>query len=274
MTGRRGVFIDFDGTIADQGVVPAAHVQAVARARAAGHTIVLCTGRSAAIVADPVAALFDGAVTSAGGHVRIGDDVLRDVRFPSDLARRTVSALEEREVVFALEAPEALFCPPRTRSFFSGRPQLVEPRPGDVGGGAQDLVDAVVEPEDLGSCSFAKIALWRSPVPVDELAAEIGSELATLPNSIADDGTSSGEIFLRGIDKADGVRRVAEHLGLGIEATVGIGDGMNDLGMLRAAGTAVAISGAPAPLLEEADMVVPPPSQHGLVEAFERLGMI
>ncbi|MGY5763979.1 HAD-IIB family hydrolase [Brachybacterium sp. DNPG3] len=274
MTGRRCVLIDFDGTIADQGIVPAAHVEAISRVRAAGHAVVLCTGRSEAIVADEVLALFDGAVTSAGAHMRIGGEVLRDERFPRGVAERIVDVMLEHEVVFALEAPEALYCPPSTRPYLTARPRTVEARPGDIGGGIGDLVDAVVEAEDLRSRSFAKIALWGSPVPVDDLAAAVGPELATLPNSIADDGTSSGEIFLRHLDKADGVRRIAEHLGLGIDATIGIGDGMNDLGMLRTAGTAVAVEGSPAPLLEVADLVIPPPARHGLVTAFESLELV
>src|SRR5690625_7746640 len=53
---RRCVFIDFDGTFAHRGVAPLAHAEAVHRARANGHLVLLCTGRPASIVAPEVAA--------------------------------------------------------------------------------------------------------------------------------------------------------------------------------------------------------------------------
>ncbi|HLQ79875.1 MAG TPA: hypothetical protein VK122_02180 [Brachybacterium sp.] len=50
---------------------------------------------------------------------------------------------------------------------------------------------------------------------------------------------------------------------------------MNDLGMLRATGTAIAVDGAPDAVLEAAGGVsVPGPQDHGVVTAFAQLGML
>ena len=274
-TGRRCVFIDFDGTFADHGIAPGAHGEAVRRARENGHVVLLCTGRPASIVAPEVAALFDGVVTSAGAHVRVGEEVLRDDRFPEDLARRTTELLLEARAVFALEAPEAMYCTPGLAESIREHVRAAEaPASGSIGRGPQDILDAVRTPDDLPERSFAKVSVWESPVPVEQVAAQLGAAIGALPNSISADGLHSGELHLAAIDKADGVRQVAAHLGFGIEATVGIGDGMNDVGMLRATGTAVGIEGAAPAVLEAATFVVPGPSGHGIVAAFERLGMI
>jgi len=270
---RRCVFIDFDGTFAHRGVAPRAHGEAVERARARGHLILLCTGRPASIVAPEVAALFDGVVASAGGLIRVGDQLLKDQRFPAELGRRAVEVLLRHEVPFVLETPDALLCTPRSAEALRARVRPALPEDG-VGGGLQDLLDAIELPEDLASASFAKISLWGSPVRIEQLAAEIGPEVGALPNSIADDA-SSGELHLLSVDKADGVEEVARHLGMDLTSTVGIGDGMNDLGMLRATGTAIAVNGAPAAVLGAAGGVsVPGPLEHGIVTAFERLGML
>lgn len=45
MSGQHALFLDFDGTLADHGIVPKAHVDALARVRDAGHLAFLCTGR-------------------------------------------------------------------------------------------------------------------------------------------------------------------------------------------------------------------------------------
>lgn len=275
MADRRCVFIDFDGTLAEQGVVPPEHAEAIQRARANGHLVLLCTGRPAAIVAAEVAALFDGVISSAGGHLRISDDVLEDQRFPAELGRRAIEVLLEHDVTFALEAPEALWCSPASSQRLRARmrPPTSGTSPG-IGNGPSDILEAVRAPEDLATCSFAKISLWGSRVPIEQLAALIGPEVGALPNSITTDDTSSGELHQLTVDKADGARRAAEHLGIDLDATIGIGDGMNDLGMLRAVGTAVAIVGAPEEVRAAADLEVPGPRSRGIVEAFERLGLL
>ncbi|MDN5600917.1 MAG: HAD family hydrolase [Brachybacterium sp.] len=273
MAERRCVFIDFDGTFAHHGVAPREHAEATHRARENGHLILLCTGRPASIVAPEVAALFDGVVASAGGWIRVGEQLLRDLRFPEELGRRAVEVLQHHDVPFTLETPDALLCSPRAADELRARVRPPLPEDG-VGGGLQDLIDAIDPAEDLAGASFAKISLWGSPVRVEQLAAEIGPEVGALPNSITDD-VSSGELHLVSVDKADGVQVVAEHLGMDRASTVGIGDGMNDLGMLCATGTAFAVAGAPAAVLEAAGGVsVPGPQQHGIVTAFERLGML
>lgn len=273
MADRRCVFIDFDGTFAHRGVAPRAHADAVRQARANGHVILLCTGRPRSIVAGDVAALFDGVVASAGGWIDVDGRLLRDHRFPAVLGRRAVEVLQRHDIPFTLETPEALLCTPRSAREL--RTRMRPPLPEDgVGNGLQDLIDAIVMPEDLASESFAKISVWGSPVRIEQLAAEIGPEVAALPNSMTAD-VSSGELHLVAVDKADGVQIVADHLELDLTSTVGIGDGMNDLGMLRATGTAIAIDGAPAEVLEAAGgTTVPGPSEHGIITAFERLGML
>ena len=291
MADRRCVFIDFDGTFAQHGVAPAEHAEAVAEARANGHLILLSTGRPASIVAPEVAALFDGVISSAGGHVRIGEEVLHDERFPAALGRRAVEVLLRHDVAFALEAPDALWCSASAAKRIRARVEAPAPGSGSeagpgadpgagagsragIGNGPRDIVDAVRVPEDLGACSFAKISLWESRVPVEQLAAEIGPEVGALPNSITTEDTSSGELHLRTVDKADGLLRTAEHVGLDVSATVAIGDGLNDLGMLRAAGSGISSEGARDEVREAARFEVPGPSEHGVVTAFQRLGLL
>lgn len=272
---RRAAFLDFDGTLAENGVVPRVQAEAVLRARRAGHAVLLCTGRPGSIVPADVAELFDGLVTSAGGHVRLGADVLRDQRFPAPLARRAVEVLDAHGVVYALEAPEALWCSLANVERLRSRPRPAPTTaPGDRGRGFVDILDAIAVPEDPAATSFAKISLWGSPVTVEQLAAEIGPEIGALPNSISHDDLGSGELHLAEVDKAVGLRVAADALGVPIEDTVAIGDGMNDLAMLREAGTAVAITGSRPEVLAIADLEVPPPAEHGVLTAFERLGML
>lgn len=271
---RRAAFLDYDGTLAEAGIMPRAQAEAVRRARATGHVMVLSTGRPVSIVPADVLALFDAVVTSAGGHVTLGGELLRDVRFPAALARRTVEVLEAADAAYALEAPEALWCSATSAQRLElRRAEAPVAGEGDLGRGIADILDAVRVPEDPAAASFAKVSVWSSAVPVEELAAQLGDEVGALPNSISEDGRGSGELHLAGIDKADGLHLLAERLGLAVEDTIALGDGPNDLGMLREAGTAVVIRGSRPQVLATGDLVVPPPAEHGIEEAFARLGL-
>jgi len=274
LSRRRVIHLDFDGTLAQAGIMPRAQVETVRRARAAGHVMVLSTGRPTSIVHPDVLELFDAAVTSAGGHVRVGEELLRDVRFPEALARRTVEALEAAGASYVLEAPDSLWCSPSSAELLEERRAgIPTPGEGDLGRGALDIIEAVQVTDDLPSKSFAKISVWSSPVQVEEIAAQLGDEIGALPNSISEDGRGSGELHLRGIDKADGLPLLAEHFGIPVEDSIAVGDGPNDLGMLRAAGTAVVIRGSRPEVLATGDLEIAPPAEHGIEDAFAQLGL-
>lgn len=279
MTTRRAVFLDFDGTLGEYGVVPPAHVQAIADARARGHAMFLCTGRPISMVPADIQAALDGVVGSAGCYITVGGEVLQDIRFPDDIAARTLEALLRHDVPFVLESPDGAFGTPEgtarlhllMESFGLDGAEVV---PGSLGRGAPDILDAVRTPASLGDVSFAKAVMWASHVPAEQLADEISPDVRPMPNSIASDGTNSGELQLWAVDKIDGVRAVARHLGLPMENTVACGDGLNDVDMLRAAGASVVIEASSAAReVKDPTLVVPGPGRAGLVGAFEKLGL-
>lgn len=287
---KRVVFLDLDGTYADDGVVPAAHVAAVRAARAAGHKVLLCTGRPLAMLPPRILeAGFDGVVAAAGGYVVLGDRVHTDVRFPADVARRTVALLSAHDVAFILEAPDAVYGPPgvdrRLHDLLAGQARH-HGRVGstDAAGGGdgddvdhegpRDILDRLVMSADLSDASFGKVTCFGSPLPVGKLAAEIGSEVAALPSSMPGMGDSSGELYLAEVSKAVGIAVVVRELGLDPTDVVAVGDGLNDLEMLEYAGLGVAIEGSDPRVLAAADRTAPPPHREGVATLFAELGLV
>ncbi len=274
MTRRRAVFLDIDGTYAVRGVVPPGHVAAVRAARAAGHLVLLCTGRPRSMVpARMLEAGFDGMVAGAGGYVLVGDTVLADRRFPADLAARLVATLDRHDVAYLLEAPEALYGPPDVGARLTA---LLAGRLGGAGSGHEgpsDILDVLRTSADLSGASFGKVTCFDSPVPVGTLAAELGEAVGALPSSIPGMGESSGELFMAGVHKAVGIRVVVEHLALAREDVIAIGDGPNDIEMIEYAGVGVAVDGADERVRSAADRTFPGPEQEGLVTAFAALGL-
>jgi len=70
------------------------------------------------------------------------------------------------------------------------------------------------------------------------------------------------------------VRALCEHLGADIADTIAFGDGGNDVSMLGAVHTGVAMGNAGDALKEIADMVTDHIDEDGLWNGFERLGLL
>jgi Cof subfamily protein (haloacid dehalogenase superfamily) len=274
VNARKAVFLDFDGTYADRGVVPAGHVAAVRAARAAGHLVFLCTGRPKSMLSDrALEAGFDGLVATAGGYVEVEERVVLDRRFPADLAARTLAVLDAHDADYILEAPEALHGRPgigeRLRTLLAGH---FADAAGH--GGPQDILAELRTSTDLSGASFAKVTIFYSSVPVAAMAEAIGDGVEVLPSSLQGTGDSAGELYLAGVHKAGGMEVVVQHFAMERRDVIAFGDGLNDVEMLEYAGLGVAIDGAHPDVLAAADHVAPGPEEEGLAAAFAALGLI
>ncbi len=268
VTTVRTVFLDFDGTLADRGVVPAAHVSAIRAARENGHRVLLCTGRPLSMLAPDVLAIgFDGVVAAAGGFVQIDGQVLVDRRFPAGLSARALQVLMHHDVGYLLEAPEAVYIAPGAHPRLHRWLTEYELTDGFNLAGLRVY-------DDAAAVSFSKVTCFDSPMSVTELASLIGPEVGALPSSLPVLGSSAGELFQIGVHKAVGIEVVMQHLGLTRDDVVAVGDGANDVEMLEFAGIGVAIDGGDPRLLASAKLVVPGPERSGLVDAFTQLSMI
>jgi Cof subfamily protein (haloacid dehalogenase superfamily) len=79
------------------------------------------------------------------------------------------------------------------------------------------------------------------------------------------------EIIPLGTNKAEALRQLIATLGLDLSQLAAIGDGLNDLEMLREAGLGIAMGNAPAAVQSVADWVTSPNDQAGVAEAVRRL---
>jgi hydroxymethylpyrimidine pyrophosphatase-like HAD family hydrolase len=244
------IALDIDGTLVASGHdIPDVTVRAVADAIDAGHHIVLATGRSLVGVTPIVRrlGLRDGWVVASNGAVtaritRRHSLLLEDVRTfdPADAVRRAWATIPD-----ALVAVEVVGYGWRVSHRFppgllNGRQRLV--RDQDLWG--QPTTRAVVQAEG-----------------VTELLADIRSTGVTATPA----GTDWIDITAVGLSKASGLELVRSALGIVPEATVAVGDGMNDVELLTWAARGVAMGHAPEELRSIADEVTGTIHEHGLV---------
>lgn len=78
------------------------------------------------------------------------------------------------------------------------------------------------------------------------------------------------DIMQKGITKGSSIKRLAKYLHIGLEDIMAIGDGINDIEMIRMVGTGVAVGNACEELKQAADYVCGANNTYGVIEAVRR----
>lgn len=262
-TAERGaepalVALDIDGTLLRTGEpVPDVTVQAVKRVRAAGHHVVLASGRSL-VGALPVARqlrITEGWVIASNGAVtmRLTQDV------PRGYVLEQVLRFDVGPVVdLALAALPGVRIGVEETGVGYWVNHLFE---HDQVNGAQRIVDR----DTLGLAPSARVILQGDGVRalVDGLRAHRVTVNAANETWL--------DITPTGLSKATALEKVRADLGVLPEHTVAVGDGMNDADMLSWAARGVAMAHAPDALKAVATEVTRTIDEHGVVAVLRSL---
>lgn len=250
------VACDIDGTLLRTGHRVSSAVRAAAsEVRAAGHHIVVATGRSLAGALPVVAQLglhdawivaSNGAVTAhlIDGHYKVTDE------HPVDAEAAIRATLRV--------APGA-----RIAAEIVGDGYLVNiPFPTDRLNGQQHSISGLE-------------ALWAHPTPrlalLDPAAHRLVPELRALGLTAIATKADWVDVTAPAISKATALNKVRRELGVEYQATVAIGDGENDLEMLRWATRSIAMGHAPERVRAAADTVTGSIDDDGAASALRSL---
>ena len=128
------------------------------------------------------------------------------------------------------------------------------------------LCEIAVDPIRL--VAFAPLSILRR-VAVDLASPDCGRQLLLLGNY----GVAELTLFSSAVSKGNALAILARHLDIPLEETMAIGDGLNDVSMLRAAGLGVAMGQAPRRVRAMADVVTASNSEDGLARAIEQYAL-
>lgn len=226
----RLVALDVDGTLVDgDGVMREDIRDAVARIVASGIPVVIATGRgwtSTDIIVDELK-LPPGWAVTANGAMLVTYPPLRiesEVRFdPADSIAKVAEA-----------APEAIIAVQEGLTWRVTRPFPEGELHGDV---------RVESLEELASRPVSRIVI-RDPDSPEDVFNEMAHSLGLHEVSYFIGWSAWLDIAPKGIDKAHGLQRVVDELGLCAGDVLALGDGGNDIEMLEWAGRGVAIGDA------------------------------
>ncbi|WP_423461870.1 HAD family hydrolase [Promicromonospora sp. MS192] len=252
------VALDIDGTlVGHDGRVPTGTVAALDLVRAAGHEVVLATGRSLVGLRSVATqlGLIDGFAVCSNGALTVRLDSAVASGYVIQHARR----FDPAPVIH-----RALGLAPGVRIGVEDVGwgwHVSEPFEPGLLNGEQKLVPVV----DLCVMPATRIAL-HAPGIRQHVEALAATGVTVIPG-----GQDWLDLTAPGTGKAPALEHLRTQLGIGSEATVAVGDGHNDLDMLAWARRGVAMGHASEEVRQAADEVTGTIDQHGAIAVLNSL---
>ena len=270
MPGYRLLALDMDGTLltSDKRISPHT-VDALRTATEAGVTVALCTGRTTAELMDyrpQLEGVVSHAVLVSGGVLRnmTTGETIHARSLALDLARSVVAqGLRENAIVQVL-TPEYSVMTHRDVDRMPDLGQGIYQGLARMWGHLVDDIPAFVEAHPNDVC---KINLHHVDAASCERSYRV---LESLPVQLAGGEAASIEVTPQGVTKGTGLQMLCDHLGIGLEQAIAVGDGGNDLDVLPVAGLAVAMGNSSPEVLACADVVVADNDHDGIAEVVDR----
>ena len=275
---RKLIFLDIDGTLITAMSEPSdLTVKAVRRARENGHKVFLCTGRNMAIIGRDILDVgFDGIISSAGGHVEVGGEVLFDSLLTEETVQECLSVFHSHGIYCRIETKEGIYTDPQMEALL--RNAKPDERNSELIRMQKEIEKGIgIQPYDKYPRQGAyKICFTSTTLDAIEATKPYLGDRFVYAVHVYGNSSScfNGEIIRMGIDKGNGMDLVCRHLGMAAEDTIAFGDSMNDYGMMKFAHISVAMGNACDELKEMADIVCKNVEQDGIYYAFKDMGLL
>lgn len=273
------LFIDVDGTLVDyENNLPASAVTAIRAARAAGHRVYVCTGRSRAEMPQQIWDIgLDGMIGGNGSYVEDHGHVVMYQRITAEQCRRIVDWLHSRGLEFYLESNNGLFASehfataavPAVREYSrrKGRPNADTVTVGAAFHGM--VFGGELYRDDLNKVSY----LLNSYQDYLDTQAQF-PDMQNGTWGGAGETALFGDLGVKGITKGNAIRQLLDYLGASRADTIAFGDAKIDIPMLEYCAYGVAMGSGGDEIKAMADYVTDDVDKDGLYKAFAHLGLL
>ena len=271
------LFIDVDGTLVDyQNNLPESAVNAIRRARARGHRVYICTGRSKAEVYPNIWDIgLDGMIGGNGSYVEDHGTVVMHQLITLAQARHIVDWLHSRGLEFYLESNSGLYA---SEHFEEDGLKAIQEysarkgRPSDIT--IRDAFPDMIFGADLYRDDLNKVSYVLGSYQ-DYLDAQ--AEFPDLENNTwggAGETALFGDLGVKNITKSHAVHELLSYLVADISDTIAFGDAKIDIPMLECCAFGVAMGSGGEEIKSMADYITDDVDKDGLYKAFEHLNLI
>ena len=274
------IFIDVDGTLTNyENQVPASAVEAIRAARANGHKVYLCTGRSRAEIYDSIWAIgLDGLIGGNGAYVEDHDTVVSHKLITLDQCKRVVDWLHERGLEFYLESNSGLYA---SEHFEERGDDVVKKYAAyKLKADADKFTVRKLFPEMIFGADLYRDDLNKISFILDsyddyvEAKAAFGDELKVGTWGGKGDRALFGDFGVKDLSKANGIAELLEYIKADRSETIAFGDSKWDISMFECCAVSVAMGDGEQAAKDAATFVTDAVDDDGMYNAFKRLELI
>jgi Cof subfamily protein (haloacid dehalogenase superfamily) len=256
------ILVDIDGTLVGPGnTVPDSAWRAIEHARSLGRHVALCTGRpcsgQAVDLAERVSPAQAHIFQSGAVLCRPDGKILEATCFPPGSYANQVEL--HRRTDHGFEVYTATDCYVENHTEFT-RAHAIE-----IGLDTIEISDLQLVPRPIIRVQWVvRWERWPEMAAIIALDPALEMSVASHPDLVETCFTS---VTAKGISKASAARTLAAHYGLTTDQVAMVGDGDNDIAVLKEVGLPIAMGNASAGALAVADRVVASVDNDGLSEA-------
>jgi Cof subfamily protein (haloacid dehalogenase superfamily) len=246
------IVTDLDRTLLrSDKTISAYSAEILARCKKKGCRIVFATARPKRAVYDYLKQVgCDGVIFHNGAVICTGDTVCQKHSIPPDTAKDIVLSVLSRwpEANLSVEIDEFLYA----NYDVSVHWENVTAQQTDFSDLPHRPVDKVVV-----SLSIPGIIEQIGSILPEDVYAEVSESIIAM-------------ILIRQATKLNGIRALLETFGIGLSETIAFGDDYNDLSMIRACGTGVAVANALEEVRQAADFICDTNDNDGVARFLEK----
>lgn len=272
------IFIDIDGTLFDHAkdAIPESAKNAILSAKSKGHKIFLSTGRPYADIDQEILNFpLDGMIVSCGAVVYVDNKPIYCKTYPQKELISLIQFMLDNNIGFSLDeihknylTEEAFNC--LSSLMFKNNEDSELSRAMMAKNNCFPFED--MKEEDLKE--VVKISIFtKNKESCEKLFQKIPESLVGFMYKNNHLHLYNGEISIKGITKATGLKQITNYLNIPIEDTIAIGDSLNDLDILQEAGLSICMGNGADECKKTADFVTKDVSDDGLAYALKHFNL-
>ncbi len=258
---KKAIFFDIDGTLIDglEGLTQMTPkvLKAIRRLQQEGHYVFIATGRPYAFLNKEILSFgFDGYILANGAQVIIKDEIIYKEALDPLFVKEMVALLEERGIQYMLQSDKYSYMKDQFEEFYQ-------------------FFDSVGVSRDylVGSYALEEVATQKIELlcPNEEALEYCISLVEQHPDYDYSHTISLRmfELYSKKNNKATGIVKALEHLGIPVERSYAFGDGKNDIEMLSAVGCGIAMGNASDEVKSYANQVTDSVLEDGVATGIE-----
>lgn len=257
---KKIIFFDIDGTLYNPDIgVPESTKKAIQKVQENNHIPAICTGRSMAMINKELLDIgFQGVIAGAGTYVSYDGKVIHQVRQDKKTAMDMGELLVEGKINYILEGPEYIY--------FDSKQEM------KIDEYVQNAINL------LGMERFRTID--EGEVVFNKISTRITKESVIHPTlkdnyeMVVHKSMNVIEMIPKGYNKAVGIKKMIDYLGIDKKNTYAFGDSTNDIEMLEFVEYGVAMGNSYPEVKKMAKYTTKSIYEDGIYHGLKELGLI